>query len=118
MSVFWELYQHRRIENAQNAAERAGSRVERQAESLSELRRDVDRLSLACQAMWELLRDQAGITDKDLAAKILEVDGRDGQTDGRIAAVAIDCPACGRKTSPKRDRCIMCGAATARPNAF
>jgi hypothetical protein len=118
MSLFWEMYQHRRIMDAQNAAERAGGRVDRQAESVAELQRSVDRLSLACQAMWELLRDRAGITDQDLEAKILEVDGRDGKLDGRITAAAINCPSCGRKTSPKRDRCVMCGAATSRPNVF
>ncbi len=118
MSLFWELHQQRRIADARSAADAAGSRIDNQAATTDELKRSVDRLALACQAMWELLRDQAGIADQDLEAKILEVDGRDGKVDGRVGSDVITCPACGRKSSAKRDRCIMCGASTPRTKTF
>ena len=74
------------------------------------LQRRLDRLSLGCQAMWELLRDRAGITEEELAQKILEVDLRDGKTDGRMSTQITDCPKCGANTNSKRTVCVMCGA--------
>lgn len=78
-------------------------------EDLSHLGRRIDRLSLACQAMWELLREKAGVTEDELRDKILEVDLRDGSTDGRMASSIVECPHCKARTNSRRPTCIMCG---------
>ncbi len=116
--MLWEAYQQRRIAGAERTAESAEAKVDRSAKMVEDLQRQVERLSLACQAMWELLRQCSDLTEDDLEKKILEIDGRDGCVDGKIGLQALDCPACGRKTSSKRNSCIMCGAPIKRPYPF
>jgi hypothetical protein len=116
--MLWEAYQQTRIAGAERAAESAESKVDRYARKTDELQRHVERLSLACQAMWELLRECSDLNEEDLENKILEVDGRDGCVDGKIGLQMLDCPACGRKTNSKRNSCIMCGAPIKRPSQF
>jgi len=60
--------------------------------------------------MWELLRDREGVQEEEeLVTKILEVNLRDGTTDGRMGTEIADCPKCGEKTNSKRATCVMCG---------
>jgi len=116
--MLWETYQQSRIAGAEQTAESAEARVDRYARRLDEVQRHVERLSLACQAMWELLREVSDLTEEELEKKILEVDGRDGCVDGKIGVQPVDCPACGRKTSSKRSSCVMCGAPIKRAYPF
>jgi len=116
--MLWEAYQQTRITGAERTAESAESKVDRYARTVEDLQRHVERLSLACQAMWELLRGCSDLTEDDLGKKILEIDGRDGCVDGKIGVQPLDCPACGRKTSSKRNSWIMCGAPIKRPSEF
>ena len=116
--MLWEAYQQTRIAGAERIAESAESKVDRCANKIEDLQRHVDRLSLACQALWELLRERSDLTEEDIESKILEIDGRDGAVDGKISVQTLDCPACGRKTNSKRGSCIMCGAPIKRPYPF
>ena len=116
--MLWEVYQQTRIAGAERVADSAESKVDRAERTLDDLQRHVDRLSLACQAMWELLRECSDLKEEDLERKILEVDGRDGAVDGKIGVQQLDCPSCGRKTNSKRKSCIFCGAPTKRPHQF
>ncbi len=99
--MFWDSYQQTRITGAERAAESAESKTDRYARTLDDLKGHVERLSLACQAMWELLLACSDLTEEDLEKKILEVDARDGCVDGKIGVQVLDCPSCGRKTSSK-----------------
>src|SRR3954452_18588747 len=87
-------------------------------EAVEHLERRVNRLSLLCQSMWELLRERAEFTDDQLAAKVLEVDLRDGTNDGRMATQITNCPSCGRKTNSKRSSCVICGAELPKAHSF
>ncbi len=116
--MLWETYQQTRISAAETTAESAEAKVDRYAQALSNVQRQVDRLSLACQALWEILRERTDITEQDLESKMLEIDERDGSVDGKIGMQAVDCPACGRKTSSRRNSCVMCGAPIKPPHAF
>jgi hypothetical protein len=116
--MLWEAYQQTRIAGAERTAESAESKVDRCAKTVEDLQRHVERLSLACQAMWELLRERSDLTEADIEMKILEIDGRDGCVDGRIGIQQLDCPSCGRKTNSKRNSCVMCGAPIKRPYQF
>lgn len=110
MDFIWDLHQDGRIQDAQQEARVAGSKADAVVSEFARMHRRLDRLALASQAMWELLRDRAGITEEELKAKILEVDLRDGTTDGRMSTQITDCPKCGAKTNSKRATCVMCGA--------
>ena len=116
--MIWEIYQQSKIAGAEQTADRAMSKAERHSSDLVEIRRQMDRLSLACQAMWELFRERTDLTEADLKARILEIDGRDGKIDGKIATKLTDCPSCGRPTNSKRGSCVMCGAPLQRDHPF
>ena len=70
----------------------------------------IESLALACQALWEILRESTHLTENEMMAKMQEIDLRDGRADGRLSAVADTCRQCGRKTSRRRDTCLYCGA--------
>ncbi|MFT4175679.1 MAG: hypothetical protein QM627_03405 [Luteolibacter sp.] len=116
--MIWEAYQQTKIAGAERSAERAMSKADRYADDIAAIRRHVDRLSLACQAMWELLRDHSDLTEEDIETQMLEIDARDGKIDGRIATQLVDCSSCGRPTNTKRLTCVMCGAPMKRQHQF
>lgn len=107
-----------RISSAESAAERADSKARRAEQELDQLGRHVERMSLASQAMWELIRERTSLSEEDLEAKMLEVDGRDGVVDGKISVRVQVCDSCGRNTNSRRDTCIMCGAPIERAHKF
>ena len=82
------------------------------------LSRKLAHLSLCCQAMWELIRDNTKLTEGDLAAKIDEVDLRDGRGDGKMGTRIFKCPQCGHRTNSARATCLMCGAELPKQHAF
>ena len=116
--MIWHSYHQPQIKAAESIADQAERKAERAANDLGTLERHVDRIGLACQAMWELLREHSGITEEDLERKILEVDLRDGKLDGRIGHTIMECPQCGKNTNSKRFNCVMCGAPIERAHKF
>lgn len=100
-----------------NASE-AKVQAEQAVDRLRELEVTVSHMALACQAMWELLRERGGITDAELLAKIKEVDLRDGVADGRMRPVIVNCPKCGKPSNTKHSQCMYCGAAIPKPHVF
>jgi hypothetical protein len=100
--------------NASEAKVQADQAVDR----MRGLEVTVNHMALACQAMWELLRERVGITEEELLAKIKEVDLRDGAADGRMRPVTVQCPKCGKPSSTKHSQCMYCGAAIPKPHVF
>jgi len=82
--------------------------AERAAEDVEQLRAEVGRLTLACAALWTLVKEH-GHTDEELLARMQELDLRDGKLDGRMAPEVATCAACGRKTKAGRRACLYCG---------
>jgi hypothetical protein len=69
----------------------------------------LDRALLTMEAMWTLLRERLGVTDEQLAQRVVEVDESDGALDGRVRHPPKTCPHC-KKTIPGRfARCLYCG---------
>lgn len=116
--MLWEGYQQSQIASASNKAERAMSKADRYADDIREIRQQAERLSLACQAMWELVRERTGLSEDELERKILEIDARDGRIDGKIGTQSLTCHACGKPTNSKREFCVMCGAPLRRQHKF
>lgn len=116
--MIWEIHQQTKIHQAESSARKAESKVDRVDFEIREIRRQMERLTLACQSMWELIRETTDLTEADLDAKILEVDGRDGVVDGKISRQVSDCPHCGRKTNSRRSNCLMCGGELERLHQF
>lgn len=110
MSLFFDLYQQGQINSANSKADQAKSESERLRSQVHDLQRRSDALTIACQALWELVRDRGGITDDALVAKMQEVDLRDGKADGKITPALVSCPSCGRRCNGSRKACLYCGA--------
>ena len=92
-------------------AARADSKVDRLAHAHENkiLRANLEKSMMISEALWELLRDRAKLTDEDLHKKIYEIDMRDGVLDGKNVRKAVECPDCGRKVSARHPACIYCG---------
>lgn len=118
MDLLWDLHQQGQISSANQTADRAVNKAENAVAELSRLQRRIERLSLCCQAMWEVLRDKHGLTEEELQNRILEIDLRDGATDGKMRTQIVDCPSCGSKTNTKRSLCVICGAPLPSKHSF
>jgi len=105
----WDIVQHYQIQEARDEARDAAERASRQENRAATSNDQIERLMLATQAMWELVREQTGLGDAHLIAKMEEIDGRDGRLDEKIGAETIDCPHCGRKTNTRSGACFYCG---------
>ena len=108
------LGQH--IEYAQNFiaqvdAQHARDVARESAMSSDKTRKNTERLYLVVQAMWELLKDKAGLTDADLDAKVQEIDIRDGRLDGQDSTQTdpLTCRQCGRTILSGQAQCSWCG---------
>ena len=113
MDIFIDSHQYHQINRAQADVAKTQNKVQRQDDEIQKLHKQVDKISLANQAMWELLRERNGLTDDDIIGKMEEIDLRDGSIDGKIGVQVLDCPKCGRKTNSRRRTCVFCGTVTA-----
>ena len=118
MSFVWDLIQHEQIKRAKSDAAYAKESADGQGSRIDNVIDQVERLTLACQSMWELLRDHSDLTEEDLKAKMLEIDARDGIVDGKMGHEVISCPHCTQQTSTRRKRCVYCGGQIVSKHAF
>ncbi|MEZ7956671.1 MAG: hypothetical protein QMC23_11460 [Rubritalea sp.] len=116
--MIWGGYNRLSAQSAENIAARAQSTADRYAYDIKDIQQKVERLSLSCQAMWELLRDHSELNEKDIEAKILEIDNRDGRVDGKISTQTLACASCGRPTNSRRSMCVICGADIDKKHKF
>ena len=117
LDLFWNLSQERRLKAMGRENSSTDRMAGRTAEELDRLRGDVDRLTLACAAMWTLVKEH-GHSEEDLAARMQALDMRDGRLDGKLAPDVVTCPGCGRKSRPARKNCMYCSAELPRGTAF
>lgn len=99
---------HANAAEAKEVARRAGS------DTLA-LQREVDRLSMAVEALWSILKEKTGVTDDELRDRIREIDLSDGVLDGKVRRPPRDCTACGRTIASRHVKCIYCGAEVEAP---
>lgn len=73
---------------------------------------DIEKLMMITEALWTLLKRQAGYTDEQLMEVIRGIDLRDGRLDGKVARSMErpDCPQCGKKAIGAQPLCLYCGA--------
>lgn len=88
----------------------------RHRNDLEDLEEKVDRLSLVCEAMWELMCD-AGYTTEHLQAKVEQLDAADGIIDQKRQRVPMDC-ACGAKVPITAKTCTFCSLPAPTRPAF
>ena len=107
----------RHVEYAQNyvaqlTAQQAQEVARESAISADKVQRNTERLYMVVQAMWELMKEKAGLSDSDLEAKVREIDMRDGKLDGRDMTQTgpQTCRQCGRTILSGQLVCSWCGA--------
>ncbi|MFM8364947.1 MAG: hypothetical protein ACKOAS_07330 [Verrucomicrobiota bacterium] len=118
MDFLIDIHQQGKINEARQQADRAANKADRFADDIKTLERRLDRLTLASQALWEMLREAGHHSEEALAAKMQEIDLRDGAADGKISRVVKTCQACGRNSNSKRLECLYCSAPLPDPNLF
>jgi hypothetical protein len=107
--VLWKRYQSRLDEEISEK----GRKTERTADQLHEdyahLEHRVEKLTLICRAMWELLCKSNKWDDDTLFDLVKDIDGRDGEVDGKIGSTVIKCPRCGHPANRRHPICVYCG---------
>ena len=116
MSI-WDILQQIQIENLKARQVSSESEVERTASRSRSLGAELDdrieRLALVMEAMWELLSERSGVTITDLAARVRQIDARDGHTDGRRGTTSeaiVRCQSCQAVVPVGKAVCQFCGA--------
>lgn len=116
--IFWEAQQNANIARANTDATQARSSAQNVEREMQYLSRRVERLSIACQALWELLRDTTDLKDHEIQAKMLEIDLRDGTADGKMTRRPMACASCGQMGNSARTTCLYCGEDMPRNHLF
>lgn len=109
MEIFWEAAPQSHAGSVSGEVGKVANVVESQNAEINQIHRRLDRLSLACQAMWELLRDTTDFEEQDILKRMEEVDLRDGVKDEKMTPASLHCESCGRKGNPRRRQCVYCG---------
>jgi hypothetical protein len=89
-----------------------------QSHEIELLTYQVERLALACEAMWLLLSERLGVTGEQLAQRVHDLDAGDGTIDGRHTQLARHCPRCDAAVSADSPKCQFCGAEAPNTNPF
>jgi hypothetical protein len=118
-NLLWDLQQHQKIEETSNAIEG----IKQDAVELGEKLyipyfKELNKLTLVCQAMWSLIEERTDLTEKDLQNRVTELDLKDGKLDGKYTTPPVECPKCGAKICKKFNRCLFCGYEDSEGSAF
>jgi hypothetical protein len=108
MNFLFDVGQEIRTREAQRRADRAIDKTIDLAGSADVLKRRVEVMALANQALFEILQSRLGITEEEVIRRMAEIDARDGAKDGKIGARVVKCRRCGKQVSTSRQRCIYC----------
>ncbi|GAB5561338.1 MAG: hypothetical protein SynsKO_29850 [Synoicihabitans sp.] len=108
MDFLWDLAQEGRIHGAEKRAQRAEHKVIDLKSGANDVQRRLNVMTLANQALFEILRDRLGISEDEVIHRMAEIDGRDGKKDGKMAPRVVACRRCRRKVSTARQRCMYC----------
>ena len=112
LHLMWDYRQHRRIQEsalAPIAVTQAAHLKHRNIRQMEQMQREIDQLSLVCQAMWTLIQDNLDISEAELKERIVALDMLDGVLDGKIGGVKMKCPECDATMNNKVKHCMFCG---------
>lgn len=118
--MVWDFIQQSQINSlkfraldASLDAKKAQMNQERLAQQVRSLEVQIDRLTLALATVTELFCERNEITQEQLAAKVREIDLRDGKLDGKISRSenkqVKKCTSCQGVNNELRHTCLYCG---------
>jgi t-SNARE complex subunit (syntaxin) len=112
--LIWDVYQQAKIESNEKEARHALAKASLAHAEVTSVDQKLDRLTLITAALWEIVQERHGVTEVDLAKKMLEIDVRDGVQDGKLGYEPTKCKSCGRTISTKHMSCLYCGTDSER----
>jgi hypothetical protein len=118
MHMFWAVRQQAILHQAEAKATDAAADSREVRDEMRFVADAIDRVLLLNRAMWELLSERTNLTEKDLVAKVTEVDLRDGKADGRLRTDVRKCAQCGRTLQKRHLKCLYCGASETGQDPF
>lgn len=101
-----------------SAAEDSRAKARVAQSETADLRRQLDRMQLICEAIWAVVKDRVGADDEVLFKLITKIDLRDGKLDGRSRRPTQRCPECKRVVSARTGVCLYCGKMVSRKSLF
>ncbi len=87
----------------------SASESHEQSKQIAALMRHVRFISLANEALLEIMAEKLGIDESAVARKMEEIDTRDGRADQRMSSRPVECPKCKWVNDSARPTCIYCG---------
>ena len=78
----------------------------------------LEKLKLVCMAMWTFIKDEKGVDEDALIARVREIDALDGVEDGKLRLGIKKCRKCGKTLNPKFEKCQYCGFITPASSIF
>jgi predicted Zn-ribbon and HTH transcriptional regulator len=118
MNLLIDIWQQGKIADAQKTASAAVDSAKESKEDAQSLRRKIDALALANQALFEILAERLGIKERDVVRRMVEIDQRDGRKDGKMGGAPLPCRKCGRTTNTAQKYCVYCGEPVTDGNLF
>ncbi len=107
-----DYHQHSRIRATQKIMASSQSaelaRAEFQADKFELLEQRFDRLRLATESMWMLVKETTGLTEQHLIHRMEQLDATDGKIDGRRVDRVSEC-GCGAMVNARAAICVFCG---------
>ena len=121
-NLVWDTYQQYQIHKLNKTSDAVKDVVAQDIAGVQttteRLEGKLDRLGLLSRAMYELLQEATGVTDEQLAAKVSEIDLRDGKEDGKVTPPQKPCPQCDSMICATFNRCLFCGYEDASGDPF
>lgn len=119
MSLFWNFGRMAGdASQAWEASARAVVKAEQFSQRLKDVEERLERMSLACQALWEIAKERLELEEEDVYKKMQEVDMRDGKQDNKISTRILNCPKCKRVNNTTRLSCMYCGLRLGKKHVF
>jgi len=109
MATFPNIRSHY-ANDANEAAARAANEAATAGRSARAVENRLDRLTLICRAMWELMREKGVASEDELRTKMAIIDASDGVADGKQTERIIKCVKCTRTLPSRGTKCLYCGA--------
>lgn len=87
----------------------ASAESHEQSRKLEGILRHLRFMSMANEAMLEILTERVGVTEEELRRKMAEIDARDTRRDGRMSSMPSPCKKCGQTVDSSKVMCLYCG---------
>jgi hypothetical protein len=117
LDFLWNVGQQSQLREHERRVQQAGEKAKAAQDRVVDLEMKVARLTLLCEALWEIVKADGKRQDSDLIHIMSDLDLSDGMRDGKHRP-AIKCSQCGRVYQHGRPHCVFCGEKNVHLSAF